>query len=178
MRYIIRHNIDNVEKIINKYPNKDTSKLIHGFDYDAYEIFEVIEDVEPEYDSNTHKVDYNYNYTDEVGISPNTKKVYKIWEVIQLSDDEIISNLNNSLGVHLDNQYPLWERAKHAGEGSYILWNKLETTLTQEELDRKAYIDATFAWITAQRAERDSRENELLTNGVLPSFIWEDRPTN
>lgn len=154
------------------YPNKDISKPLLGATVDVYKLVSESK----EYNQMTHKlVNDGYEFTNEPYEGHEHIKIAKIkYSELQLSNEEIISKLNQSLGSFLDKNYPLWERAKHAGEGNYINWDK--DNLTQEQLDRKAYIDSIYAWITRCRLDRDNKENELLTNGILPDFNWEKRP--
>ncbi len=163
--------------IREEYLNKDISKPI-DLD-DNLEIYKVI-DVKPDYnvDSQRLKKD-SYLYTDDLFEDYKHLKIANVNYIVEdIPQDEIIERLNNSLGAHLDNSYPLWERAKHSGIGNYILWNKTEGELTSVELATKAKIDNTYAWITQCRAERDEREQNYKDNDIFPSFEWEERPTN
>lgn len=88
------------------------------------------------------------------------------WEVVDYSQQTIVQKLNASLGEHLDNEYPLWERQKHSDE----------LLIGNPDAERKTYIESLKTWEFSQRQERDNRETEYLTNGVFPSFTWEPRP--
>lgn len=177
-KFIIRDK--NTKEIIKdrvNYPSIDKDKEIKGFDYDKCEIFIIKEESKPIVDENKEILEKVESYTTKKSKDYYNTRILEItWKINQLPAQTIINKLNKSLGDHLDSQYPIWERVKHAGEGAYILWNKSESDLTQEELDRKVFIDSTYEWIKGCREERDRREVEFLTNNTFPSFEWENRP--
>lgn len=166
---------DGSQIIKSKYPRKDISEKIEGLV--GLEIYKLV-DNKPIYEALSHKVVKTDIVLSEdiYGENKHLKIAYQNWELIKLSDNQIISNLNISLGNHLDTQYPIWERTKHAGFGSYYLESKMNNSITPEEEEERQKIDAMYNWITTQRNERDDRENELVTNGTIPSFVWGERP--
>lgn len=178
MEFIITNKNNKILKSWRKYPGKDIKEAPNGFMHNNFNIYIVIDEI-PEYNTdfqNIKKLD-GYKFTEDTYHGNRHIKICNpIYEVTNKSSYQIIRVLNDSLGQFLDSEYPLWERAKHAGEGCYILWNKTEEELTEEELKRKEYIDSTYKWITSCREERDRREIEFLTNDVLPSLDWESRP--
>lgn len=89
-------------------------------------------------------------------------KAVKEWELVEYPQESIISKLDDSLGEHLDANYPVWKRTKHLRE--------LETA----DEERAAYIQSLFDWEDRCRTERDLRETEYLNNNVFPSFEWEE----
>lgn len=158
------------KKEIVEYPRYDMGK-ISGLDPDI-KFYYINESNKPEYNYNTHKLVLSETFVDEEPIGTYTKS----WNIEQLSNDQIIINLNNSLGNHLDTLYPEWERSKHAGESlRFIL--KGQENWDNNDLARIQYIEATANWARDCRLERDNREQKLLINGIIPSFVWESRPS-
>ena len=120
----------------------------------------------------------NIEFTNDLQAGYHQVKICRhSWAITDYDKDTVVEKLNASLGIYLDTQYPLWERSKHSGEGNYINWAKTEPEgLSQDQIDRKAYIDSVYAWITQCRTDRDTKENEYVNNGTFPSFEWTDRP--
>ena len=98
---------------------------------------------------------------------PHFFKAIEVHTVSQISNDDIINMLDDSLGTHLDTNYPIWKRQKHLSE--------LIEGVTGERLQ---YIENLKAWESNCRAERDLRESELINNNKLPSLIWDEVPQN
>jgi len=179
-KYIIKNRITGeIIKKHNKYPNKIEGSKLVDFDYDQYNIFIIVEGNVPKCDPDKEFLKEELIYVDDYY---KTNEYYKVkicqksWNKFLYSKPVIIDKLNESLGNFLDREYPIWERTKHAGEGSYILNLMITGNLTEEEIKRKEYIDSTYNWITNCRLERDRRELEYLTNNIFPSFEWEARP--
>lgn len=151
-----------------QYPNKDITKPLIGFTGDEKYYF-IQEDERPTCDYRTHRIERTEEYLDDVKVYDHLP-VYKVsYEVVQISNEEIIVNLNNAVGEHLDSQYPEWERIKHNAEiTAMLVYQSIDT-------ERKEYIESLFNWSTQCRAERDEQEADLL-NGILPSFEFTDRP--
>ena len=177
MEKFIFKNIQTGQIVLSTYPRKDISEPLEGKSSNLIQIYKIIDKI-PTYDTNKQRIinKNNYIFTEEINEYSHIKNAYVEYEITDISNEEIIERLNISLGTYLDEVYPLWERAKHAGEGSYILWNKTESDLTTEELTRKSYIDNMYNWITRCRKERDEREKNLIENNEFPSFEWEPRP--
>lgn len=177
MKFIIKDNKGKTVKELNNYPNINMGDKLVGFDYDKFIIYVIVEDNRPAYDPDKEFLQKNEECTDIIYPgSHQIKMCFHRWEVLKHQQSVIIEKLNASLGNHLDEQYPIWERAKHAGEGTYILWDKSENKITQAQLDRKAYIDSVYAWITKCRTDRDKKETEFINKKIFPSFEWTDRP--
>ncbi len=179
MKYIIKNKkTGETIKYLEKFPSKDINKPIIGFDYKNNDIFIVIEELCPLYNENKSYLEKKIIYSEELHPDYYKVKICKHTEIIKdYSQKIVLEKLNTSLGEHLDSQYPLWERIKHSGEGIYTLWDKTEGEITQEQADRKTYIDSVYVWITSCRNERDIKENEFINNNAFPSFEWENRPT-
>ena len=161
------------DKIINKYPRVNLEESIVGLKSAIYKIVDRYPEYNPEI-QDIEKSDIEKTIELYKGLS-HIFIAYQNYKVVDLPTQHIINKLNEGLGNYLDSVYPLWERAKHAGEGNYINWDK--DNLTQEQIDKKAYIDSIYAWITRCRQERDLREKEFLINGTIPDFYnWEPRP--
>jgi hypothetical protein len=178
MKYLITDLDNNIIKECKDYPGKNIESLPIGFEVDKYKIH-IIVNIPINYDPNFQRFekDKGYIFTEDVYLDNSHIFIcHPKYNIIDSTPQQVIQTLNKSLGEFLDIEYPLWERAKHAGEGNYILWSKSEGDLTIEELARKKYIDDTYTWISNCRKERDNKENEFLTNGTLPSLDWEARP--
>jgi len=178
MKYIIRNKeTQEIIKELNSFPTQDKANAIVGIDYTTQEIFKVILEAHPTYDANKSKLEKTITYSSDLVVGYHQIQACTHgWSIVDYSNATVIEKLTASLGVHLDEQYPLWERSKHAGEGNYILWSKTEGGLSAEETARKAYIDSIYAWITQCRLDRDTREAALLNDGTFPSFVWTPRP--
>jgi len=175
MKYIVFNKKTKEQKILEAYPRKDISEpLVGAEDIRMY----VIIDKRPIFDENKSSL--------KIGEIELTSDVYEnhkhllianqLYDIIDYPKEVIINKLNTSLGNYLDEQYPLWERAKHAGEGNYILLDMIVGKNTTDQLDRKLYIDSVYNWITKCRADRALREKEYLENDIFPSFEWDKRP--
>ena len=175
MKYIYKSG--ETVKELRSYPNKDEGSKILGFDYENDSIYVIVAADKPDYDSNTHYLQFQEEYTEELyeGFH-NVKICNHTWSAVQLSDEQIIENLTNHMGNYLDAEYPMHKREKHSAEGCYYLLAKIEGNITQEQEDRRTYIDSMYDWITSVRADRDTKEEELITNNTLPSFEWEAKP--
>ena len=176
MKYIIRNTETLEYNELKSYPAKDESKPLHGLDEDL-EIFKIVDEL-PEYDKDRQRISKDgYIFTDEL-YNSHLKIANINYLIAEISQDEIVGKLTTSLGTHLDEQYPMWERIKHSGEGNYIVETQITKELTQAQIDRRTYIDSVYKWTVKCRDDRDLREKELIDNNTFPSFEWDDRPTN
>jgi len=164
-------------KELKNYPNKNEGSEIIGFDYENDNIYVIVELDKPVYNSNTHYLQFQEEYTESLyrGFH-NIKICNHTWKAIQLYNEQIIDNLTHHMGNYLDTEYPLHKRDKHSAEGCYYLLARIEDNVTQGQEDRKAYIDSMYQWITRVRVDRDAKENELITNNTIPLFEWEAKP--
>jgi len=177
MKYISYDKKEKKQKILNKYPRKEISEPLTGAG--DIQMYAVIENI-PVYDASESYL--------SVGEIELTTEIYEgnehilianqLYEVINYTSEDVINKLNESLGTHLDENYPIWERVKHAGEGNYILLSMIDGKLTKEQSDRKKYIDDVYDWITKCRADRDVRELDYIEKNKFPSFEWDVRPNN
>ncbi len=173
---ILKVNTFTGEKLFCKYPNIDINVKINVADTQYYSF---IENEYPEFDSNYQKVSEEIILTDELynDIS-HIKIAIREFTVSELTTAQIIENLNNSLGKHLDNNYPHWEQSKHSGKSlrylNTILSGGTPTNEDSNYINEKVLILAD--WTANCRLSRDEKEIELLTNNKIPSFEWEERP--
>lgn len=115
-------------------------------------------------------------FTDELYQNKLHIKICKVKnEIVKLSQDEIIINLNNDLGFYLDNEYPIWEREKHNSQLLYFQYTKKEDDLDEEDEDIINYILSTFEWAEECRALRAKYENDLALD-LKVNIIYPKRP--
>jgi len=176
MSYIVRDKQTLEFNVIKNYPRGDESKPIDGLE-ENLEIFKII-DVAPLFDINKQRLSIDgYLFTNEA-YNEHIKIAKLNYIISDIPPDEIIKKLNNSLGNHLDSNYPFWEQNKHSGKGlRYISTLMQGGTPTQEE---SSYINSKVIvladWARRCRDERDKREKNYLENNIFPSFEWEMRP--
>jgi hypothetical protein len=148
-----------------EYPNdtmQPVDRLAAGIVYCIIETAEM-----PQYDVNTHthKMVETLDFTPREDY-PHMGTCRRSYEVYQLPNESIVAKLNNSLGEHLDSNYPLWQRQKHDDEIKYL----------EPTPERIEYIKSLKIWEFGCRNDRDKREQELINNNTLPSFEWEPKP--
>lgn len=158
---VLKVNTETNKRELVPYPRTDLKPAI-GLDANI-DYYGIVEGEKPTINHNTHYLKIVEVFSDEPYQEMTHIKTYmKKYESHQLSNGQIINNLNNSLGNHLDSGFPLWKQIKYLKE--------LANGITPE---RKAEIQPYFDWQNRCRAERDLRENELINNNELPSFDWE-----
>lgn len=121
---------------------------------------------------------YLREYVERGDVIENTLPIATVnYAIEQLGEAIVITNLNNSVGRHIDASYPQWEQSKHAGKSLRFLY-KLQTgqLITEEETKYITYIQTLADWVSECRELRDLYENEFLTTGTLPEVIWPERP--
>ncbi|MCJ7802751.1 MAG: hypothetical protein MUP82_10390 [Candidatus Marinimicrobia bacterium] len=172
--YIVRTKNGEILKEHKEFPAKNKKESIKGFKDD---IFIVIENQKLDCDYNYQRLKLEENYTEK--LHPDYKDVkicYHNWIVEQLSNDTIIENLKNNMGIYLDSEYPIYKRDKHAGEGCLYLLSRIDNNTTPEQESRKEYIINMFAWITRVRLECKKRIEDLKNDDIIPPFEWEVKP--
>jgi hypothetical protein len=110
----------------------------------------------------------NYETTDK----PNEKYPHffvanEVHTVERISDEQIIEQLNSSLGEWLDSNYLVPTQIKHLYE---LISNKAS------EL-KKQNVASLTTWQEQCRILRDQREADLFNSGILPELIWPNPPT-
>jgi len=176
MKYIIHNKKEDIQVITEKYPRADISEPLEGVnDIQIY----VIIDKKPNYNPDKSCL--------KIGKIELTTKVFEkynhllianqLYDIVDFPKETVIDSLNESLGSHLDEQYPLWVRSKHAGEGTIILQAQLDGVATPEQLIRKTFLISMYDWATKCRVDRDIREKEYKDNDIFPSFKWDNKPT-
>lgn len=171
MKVLRREILEDKETLdIVNYPRHDNG-IIEGLS-DNIKFYHII-DNPPPYDRLTHRLiidGYDFIETGHIG------EAYKLYRLEQLTNDEIIANLNNSLGEHLDNNYPAYEETKHLAQILRLSLVKNKDTWNTQDNARFNYMLSMGDWQAKCRDERDRREEELINNGVLPSFEWDEKP--
>jgi len=190
--YIIKNKNTQKEKRWEKYPSLHKTKL-EGFDYVNNQMFIVVEGDKPVYDNLTHRLsktetftdDFDANYfnliktfDEEAQAEVETKdyfmKICNItFETEPLANEIIIENMNNHIGTYLDNAYIPATRIKHIRE-AYNL-EKLPT-LTTEQQSRYNHITAKLNWLDTCREAQDVKILQLIENGEIPAFDWDEMP--
>jgi hypothetical protein len=149
------------------YPKKDLSEIK---DLDEGIIFyNIIKGDSESYDSNQYSASWVDTLVDEADETyPHMYVCNRTFTLTEKSEDTVISNLNASLGAHLDDNYPEYKR--QADSDILLYYSPTD--------DEETYILEKKQWLYDCRKERDSRETEYLTNGTFPSFTWDEMPTN
>jgi len=161
---VLRLNKKTGEKDVVTYPRADLKPVVDLSE--DIEFYGIIKEAIPCFDYRTHEIKtIETFYEDAFEGRSHIKTLIKSHEIEQLSNERITQELNNSVGIHIDTNYPLWKQNKHALE------IQIGTCL-----DRINYITGLFSWAQRCRAERDNRENELVNNNKLPLFEWEQKP--
>ena len=161
---VIRKINDEIKEV--EYPHVDISNSVAGL-ADGIAYYFIKQSERPIYDAQKSYLKPTEVLTDKKHAEyPHLLICERGWDVVDYCQQVIIQKLNASLGEHLDNVYPLWERQKHSDE----------LLIGNPDTDRKAYIESLKTWEFTQRQERDNREANYLTNGIFPSFTWELRP--
>ena len=159
-----------VVKVINStgvsiecdYPRGDKNKVIGDTIHTYYFIKEI---KKPTYDKNKSFLVQN---EDELvlGATYKTNVCNRSWSVEDYPNEVIIQRLNDSLGSHLDFNYPIPIRIKHIREKDKSITNQA----------RKDYIESLQNWEDSCRTECDDREQQFIDNNISPSFEWESKP--
>lgn len=161
---VVRLNKKTGEKKVVGYPRYDLKPVV-GLSEDIG-FYGIIEEKRPDCDYKTHTIKTIETFSGEPFEGKSYIKTFtKSYELELLSNERIIQELNNSVGSHIDINYPNWKQNKHALE--------IQIGTTQERID---YITNLFDWAQRCRTERDLRESELINNSDLPSFEWEAMP--
>lgn len=90
----------------------------------------------------------------------------EVHTINQLSNEQIIQQLDASLGSYLEENYPVWKRQRHE--------KQIRKGATPERLE---YINSFDVWETNCIALRDQRESDLFNSGTLPELTWPNPPT-
>lgn len=158
--------VHNGEQKTVEYPNRDIAMPVQGLKT-GIEFYFINEGERLSIDSNTHKVVKSERLTTEINNQyPHLKNAYIDYEIVQLTNEQIVNNIDRSVGSHLDTNYPIWKRVKHADE--------LREGTT---IDRETYINSLKTWESDCRVLRDQKVNELINNNILPDFVWPEKQT-
>lgn len=172
---VIKKYINSDKFEYTKYPRADMGKLV-GSDPDLE--YYILEDNPPVYDENIFKLKQGgVNFTNEDHeIYSALKKAVREYELIELSKDDTIKKLNDSLGQHIDSRYPYWKQVKHTAEATRLYVEMGQNNWGEYEQLRFQYIMALANWARGLRQERDQREIEYRDNNIFPSFEWNEMP--
>jgi hypothetical protein len=175
MAKFIKRDTKTGEFSIEKYPRYDLG-IVRGLDRNIK--YHGIVDNRPAIDNRLHKlIDVGYTFNDDpFEGSKNIGTAIRVYEKQQLPNETIIGFLDNSLGNHLDNLYPAWERNKHMAQASKLVILKGQANWDESDSARYQWINSLADWCSRCRTERDKREKNLLEKNILPSFEWERRP--
>jgi hypothetical protein len=157
-----------------RYAGSDISIPIIGMDENLQYYYEEADQI-PAFNERTHQIVRNEAWTEETHETyTHLKKLHVTWQTNQLSNEQIIANLNEAIGVHLDGNYPLPIRIKHLKEGVEI--TLLGNARTEDQNIRLAYLTSLGDWMNTCRAERDAQESALINDGTLPTFQFIEKP--
>lgn len=173
MKFLLINKINGDQKVID-YPRNDKNPIV-GL-AENLEIFVISDEILP-YDNRLHNIQCTgYTLTESYDQEYTHLKIANSnWIIKEKLTNEIINNLNRSLGEYLDDNYPEWERSKHAGESLRFVV-KGQPNWTENDIKRISYIQATADWCRSCRLLRDQRELDLIIDNILPSFDWIERP--
>lgn len=116
--------------------------------------------------------DYNY-LIEKLSELKLSKGVYTK-DKIPLSNEAIKINIEQLLGSHLDESYPLWERIKHTSISSEYTLSIMQGV--DYDSDKLTYIQGQLDWVTRCRIEAKKMITDLYENKIIPSFEFEKRP--
>lgn len=157
----------------------DYSKKYLGLSKEV-RIYKTFVEPTPEYEPRTHYLKkLNPVWTDEIHPDENPNQVYKYtigWEKHQKTDQQIIIELNNSVGEHIDavlktNGYDRTKKIRDSIQGMQLGLIPMDTHLIN-------YAFSIFQWADQCRDLRDDMEAALLDpeNPTLPDFQWPPVP--
>jgi len=157
------------------YPRND-NKPVYGLSTNI-KLYGIIIDNVPSYDTRTHFIKEIELFLDDPFSGMEHLSTYKkTFEIIQLSNEQIISNLNTYIGDHIDIAYPSWEQNKHTGQLLRLLFQKGQESWDEKDVARYGWIVATADWAKGCRLLRDQMEKDLIENNIIPNFQWPERP--
>jgi hypothetical protein len=158
-----------------KYPRND-NQPVYGLSPNI-KLYGIIIDNSYAYDFKTHYIKEVEIFTDDPFPGMEHLGTYrKTYELIQLSNEQIIENLNTFVGEHIDSRYPSWEQNKHTGQLLRLLFQLGQANWTEKDLARYTWIVSTADWAKGCRLLRDQMEKDFLENGIIPNFEWSERP--
>lgn len=161
------------DRIFKEYPRIDLDVIL-GLSKE-YEIYGILEINKIPVNTDTHKLCFNEEWTDEPFDGIKHIKTYKKTYYSEvLSNNIIIEKLNTSVGEWIDSNYPFWEQNKHTGQ--ILKLEKDSNDWDEYDTARFNWIVDTANWARGCRELRDYKEKELIENNIIPNFIWDNRP--
>lgn len=128
----------------------------------------IVEETERPPSSQFETIEETFELTDDPNAEhPYFFKAIQVFTVTQIPNEAILQRMNDSLGRHLDDNYPLWKRQKHLYE-----------VVKGSKDSRVDYIQNLKDWEDRCRASRDQKESDLINNNQMPTFDWEPVPQN
>lgn len=171
---VIRKIEDEIKEV--EYPHLDIATPVVGLSKGI--VYYYIENIPvPEYDSNKSYIKpkdtlINIPHSDY----PHLFICERGYVVIDYPQSAVIEKLNNAVGEWIESRIPVWKQIKYLSRFMYLDILKKEGTATDLQLQEIAYLNDLDNWVIKCRADRDVRENEYLTNGIFPSFIFDEMP--
>jgi len=149
-----------------EYPNFDISSPIDGL-VDSIKFYFIEQIATPNYDARTHELQPVQKLIEKSNATyPHLGTAKHSWSKVRLSNETIISNLDNEVGNYLDTKYPPWKRQKHSDEVQF----------GNPSAERITKIKELKSWEGRVREQRDLQESQLINNGILPTFEFEQKP--
>jgi len=149
-----------------EYPRADIKEPVQQLEEGI--VFCFIEETEkPEYNPEksylkpVNRLDLSPNKT-----YPHLGTCYREWEIVDFPAETIVQRLNDTMGEHLDANYPQPVRLKHNEELQF-------RNPSTERIDK---IMKLKEWEWRIRDEKDKRELDFINNNIFPSFEWEEKP--
>lgn len=174
MKIHLKNTDTNEVKMNVSYPRISIAEPVVGLSENLLYYY-TEEEEKTAYNPLTHKLVRTEAWTDETHPEYTHLKKHEVaWQKTQLSDEQIISNLNEELGRHLDEKYLLPVRIKHLKEG--IELQLLGESRTTEQNKRLLYLVSIGDWMNSCRDVRDARQEALINEGTLPSFEFPEMP--
>lgn len=176
MKVILRNLSTGEIKHVN-YPRHDNGPVIGLSSNLRYYVTENI-DYTDSFDSNLYHLKLHEEYTDEPSSTYPHIYVRRLWYELELNDvNQIIENLNNSVGDYLETCFPYWKQLKYLNRYVTLTEIQVESGLMSSEAIELEYIKSVRLWFDRVRLSRDEKEYNLVKNNVLPDFQWEAVPT-
>lgn len=169
---VIRRNTLTGETSQMQYPREDMQPLLgYPIEYVFYSISD--DKFTGVLDTRTHQLISSGEFTEDRDPRYNHLFIYRVtYSVERLPIDYILLNLDNSVGNHIEGNFPVWKQLKYLHKQV-----KLKSkSLTQEEAKEYLYITDLLEWCNVVRLERDNMATELELWGILPTFNFTPMP--
>ena len=173
MKVILRNLLTNETQYID-YPRYDMGPIINVNPNVRYYLIDY-EPFNESYNSFTHYTVLNEEFTETPHNEyPHIFICRRYYTIQQHDDSVIITNLNLSVGDHIEINMPLWKSVKYMQRIYSLKEQKVLSEADQAEL---LYMESLIDWAKRVRDERDRCELAFTSQGIVPSFEWEEVPT-